>query len=298
MKAGWGTAVALLLLLAVTAAAEPPAPEEEVPGEAPTDVSATPAPPPPAGEIALVPGGRLIPWAQLDEESFTLARDVVSQALVFRQVDGIAFRSRKEVYDYLIQHMDFAADVARMLRVGKYRIRRTSAGFEADDGHGAHGFLKPLYDDGGRRVFYLQGRYDPPILPSIAGRLVLVLHTSYTQAPDGENYAEMRFAGYLRLDSVLAEVIATVAQSFSDEMVQKKVKRFFRDVARVSRRAYDDPDGLIEELARHPEFEAERVAEFSRVLVAHRPPPWAEAIPFRLTPEPLTLDPGDPLETY
>jgi hypothetical protein len=296
MKPGWGITLVLALLVACPAAAEPP--EEEVPREAPIDVPASPAPPPPAGEIALVPGGRLIPWEQLDEESFALAREVVSRALVFRQVDGIAFRSRKEVYDYLIQHMDFAADVARMLRVGKYRIRRTSAGFEADDGHGAHGFLKPLYDDGDRRVFYLHGYYDPPILPSIAGRLVLVLETSYTQAPDGENYAEMRVAGYLRLDSVLAEVIATVAQSFSEEMVQKKVKRFFRDVARVSRRAYDDPEGLLEELARRPEFDAERVAEFRRVLLAHRPPPWAEAIPFRLTPEPLTLDPGDLFETY
>ncbi len=294
MKPGWGVALVLALLVVCPAAAEPPSPEEE----APADAAATPAPPPPAGEIALVPGGRLIPWEQLDEESFALARDVVSQALVFRQVDGIAFRSRKEVYDYLIQHMDFAADVARMLRVGKYRMRRIPTGFEADDGHGAHGFLRPLYDDGDRRVFYLQGRYDPPVLPSIAGRLVLVLDTSYTQAPDGENYAEMRVAGYLRLDSVLAEVIATVARSFTEEMVQKKVKRFFRDVARVSRRAYDDPDGLIEELARHPQFEAERVAEFSQVLLAHRPPPWAEAIPFHLAPEPLTLDPGDLSETY
>ena len=298
MKPGWGTAVALLLLLAVAAAAEPPAPEEDVAEEAPNDIPATPGPPPPAGEIALVPGGRLITWERLDEESFALARDVVGQALVFRQVDGIAFRSRKEVYDYLIQHMDFAADVARMLRVGKYRIRRTSVGFEADDGHGAHGFLKPLYDDGDRRVFYLHGHYDPPILPSIAGRLVLVLDTSYTQAPDGENYAEMRVAGYLRLDSLLAEVIAAVARSFSEEMVQKKVKRFFRDVARVSRRAYDDPEGLLEELARHHEFEAERVAEFRRVLLAHRPPPWAEAIPFHLIPEPLALDAGDLSETY
>ena len=294
MKPGWGVALVLALLVVCPAAAEPPSPEEEAPADAPT----TPAPPPPAGEIALVPGGRLIPWGQLDEESFALARDVVSQALVFRQVDGIAFRSRKEVYDYLIQHMDFAADVARMLRVGKYRIRRIPAGFETDDGRGAHGFLKPLYDDGDRRVFYLQGRYDPPILPSIGGRLVLVLDTSHTLAPDGENYAEMRVAGYLRLDSLLAEVIVAVARSFSEEMVQKKVKRFFRDVARVSRRAYDDPDGLIEELARHPDFEAERVAEFRRVLFVHRPPPWAEAIPFRLTPEPLTLDPGALPETY
>src|SRR3972149_2631535 len=294
MKPGWGGALVLALLVGCPAAAEPPSPE----GEPPADAPAPPAPPPPAGEIALVPGGRLIPWEQLDEESFALARDVVSQALVFRQVDGIAFRSRKEVYDYLIQHMDSAADVSRVPRVGKYRMRRTPTGFEADDGHGAHGFLRPLYDDGDRRVFYLQGRYDPPVLPSIPGRLVLVLDTSYTQAPDGENYAEMRVAGYLRLDSVLAEVIAPGAQSFTGGMVQKKVKRFFRDVARVSRRAYDDPDGLIEELARPPQFEAERVAEFRQVLYPPRPPPWAEAIPFRLAPEPLALDPGDLSETY
>lgn len=295
MRARWEIALLLMLLLAVAAAAEPlPSPEEE----ASTDAPVMTAPPPPAGEILLAPGGRLIPWERLDEESFALARDVVGQALVFRQVDGIAFRSRKEIYDYLIQHMDFAADVARMLRVGKYRMRRIATGYEADDGHGSHGFLKSLYDDGDRRVFYLQGRYDPPILPSIAGRLVLVLETTHTLAPDGENYAEMRVAGYLRLDSLLAEVIATVAQSFTEEMVQKKVKRFFRDVARVSRRAYDDPDGLIDQLARHPELEAERVAEFRQILLADRPPPWAESVPFSLKPDPLTLDPRDSPDPY
>ncbi len=289
MRPGWGVVAALMLLLAVTAAAESPRPEDE----APTDTPVTPVPPPPAGEISLAPGGRLIPWERLDEDAFALARDVVTEALVFREVDGIAFRSRKEVYDYLIRHMDFAAAVARILREGKYRVRRSAEGFEAEDGRGAHGFLKPLYDDGDRRVFYLQGRYDPPILPSIAGRLVLVLDTTHTRAPDGEHYAEMRVAGYLRLDSLLAEVIATVAQTFSEAIVARKVKRFFRHVAGVSRRAYDDPEGLIEELGRHPELEAERVAEFRQVLLAHRPPAWAESIPFRLAPEPLTLDPGD-----
>ncbi len=289
MSRGLGSVLALWLLLAVPAAAESPSPEADPPADGPAS-SATPAV---TGEISLAPGARLIPWERLDEEAFALARDVVSQALVFRQVDGIAFRSRKEVFDFLIQHPDFAADLARALREGKYRVRRTAAGFEAADGRGAHGFLKPLYADGERRVFYLEGRYDPPVLPSIAGRLVLVLDTTHTTAPDGEDYAEMRIAGYLRLDSVLAEVIIAVARSFSEELVRRKVARFFRHVARVSRRAYDDPEGLAEELARHPDLATDRVAEFRRLLLAHRPPPWAEAIPFRLTPDPLTLDPGD-----
>ncbi len=294
MKPWWGIALALTLLPAGPVAAQSPADEPpSIEQEAPADAPATPAPPAPLGEISLAPGNRLIPWDRLDETSFELVRDVVGQSLVFRQVDGIAFRSHREVYDYLIHNMDFASDLARMLRVGKYRMRRTADGFEADDGYGSHGFLKPLYDDGERRVFYLNGGYDPPILPTISGRLVLVLDTTHTLAPDGVNYAEMRVAGYLRLDSTIAEVIVTVLQAFSEEMVTRKVKRFFRDVARVSRRAYDDPDGLLDELGRRPEFDPERVDEFRRVLLAHRPPPWAESIPFHLTSEPLTLVPGD-----
>lgn len=289
MRLGPGIAVAVLLLLAALAAAEPPV----APADTPPDDPAIATPPALAGEIALGPGASLIPWERLDEESFGLARDVVGQALVFRQVDGIAFRSRREVFDFLIEHPDFAADVARLLREGRYRVRRTPVGFEADDGRGAHGFLRSLYADGDRRVFYLEGRYDPPLLPSIAGRLVLVLDTSHTTAPDGESYAEMRVAGYLRLDNALAEVLASVARSFSEAMVERKVKRFFRHVARVSRRAYDDPEGLAEELARRPDFAAERVAEFQRVLLAHRLPPWAEAIPFRLTPDPRDAFDGD-----
>ncbi|MBI4589338.1 MAG: hypothetical protein HY725_10905 [Candidatus Rokubacteria bacterium] len=291
MRHGLGMGMALSFLLTLSVGAESPSSE----GETPADALTLAAPPGAAGEIALAPGGRLIPWGRLDAEAFGLARDVVRQALVFRQVDGIAFRSRKEVFDFLIQNPDFAAALARVLREGKYRLRRTAEGFEADDGRGAHGFLKPLYADGDRRVFYLQGRYDPPLLPSIAGRLVLVLDITHTSAPDGETYAEMRVAGYLRLDSALAEVIASVARSFSEAMVERRVKRFFRHVARVSRRAYDDPEGLAEELTRHPTLEADQVTEFRQVLLAHRLPPWADSIPFRLTPEPLTLDPGDSL---
>jgi hypothetical protein len=74
------------------------------------------------------------------------------------------------------------------------------------------------------------------------------------------------------------------------------VKRFFNSIARVSRRASDDPEGLAEELARHPDLPPDQVAEFRRILLGHRLPAWAEAIPFRLTPEPLTLDAGDALD--
>jgi hypothetical protein len=283
MRPGWIPALSLLLLLACPAVAAPP--EAEAPE----------APSPAAGstDLLLGPAPRLIPWERLDEEAIVFAREVVGGALVFRHVEGIAFRSRPPVYEFLLEHMDFAAEVARLLGVGRYRVQRAAGGFQADDGRGARGLVRPLGGDDTRRVFSLEGGYDPPLLPTISGRLLLVLDAVHTRAPDGETYAEMSVAGYLRLDSALAEAIAGVARAFTEATVERKVKRFFRHVAKVSRRAYDDPEGLAEELEGHPHLPREVVAEFRRVLLAHRPPPWAEGIPFRLLPEPPAVDPGE-----
>lgn len=242
---------------------------------------------------SLPPVARQIPWDRLDLRTFPLVHDVVARALVAHQVDGLWYRSRKEVFDFLIEHPDFAANVARVLKEGKYRVRQTPAGYEADDGHGAHGFFKPVITDGDRRVFYLEGRYDRLFLPTLSGRLVLVLETVHRAHPGGTTYAEARVAAFLRLDNALIETLARVIEPFSRSLLDHRIRRFFRHVERVSQRAYDDPEGLAEELASHPDLPAERVAQFRQVLLAHRLPGWAEPLGLRLIRAPLTLK-GDP----
>jgi len=115
-----------------------------------------------------LPGvAREIPWDRVDRGALRLIKDVVDGATVAHQVNGIWYRSRKEVFDFLIEHPDFASDVARVLKEGKYRVRPTAGGYEADDGRGAHGVFKPVITDGDRRVFHLEGRYDQPLLPTL-----------------------------------------------------------------------------------------------------------------------------------
>lgn len=270
------------VLGAGTVAAEEP--RTDAAGEA-----ARPAAPPPAPmSLGLDAAGRErdIPWDRLDAPAYDLVRDVVRGAALAREVRDITFRSRKPVFDYLLDNPDFAAEVARILREGKYVIRRVGDGYEADDGHGGRGTMRFLLNEEGRRVYYLQGRYDPPLLPTLTGRLVILLDAEHLDGPDGVTYCAMKFAGYLRLDGAMADAVSRVMQMFSEDQVDKRVRRFFRHVAAVSRRAYNDPEGLAELLAKQPQLPADQVAAFRELLLAQVTPGWAADLDYRFLDAP------------
>jgi hypothetical protein len=231
-------------------------------------------------------GRRSIPWDRLDLDSYELVRDVVKGAAVAREVRDITFRSHKPVFDFLFDHPDFAADVARILREGKYRVRRVGSLYEADDGRGVRGVMKPLLSEEGRRLFYLEGRYDPPLLPPLSGRLVILIDTEHLDGPDGVTYCAMKFSGFLKLDSLVADAFARVVQTFSEDQVDRRVRRFFGHVAAVSRRAYDDPEGLAALLDGRAELPADQVAAFRELLLASVPPGWAATGDYRFLDTP------------
>lgn len=232
-------------------------------------------------------GGRdRVPWERLDASAYELVRDVVKDAAVTREVRDITFRSHKPVFEFLFDHPDFAADVARVLREGKYRVRRVGDAYEADDGRGVRGLMRTLLSEDGRRVYYLEGRYDPPLLPTLSGRLVILLDTEHLDGPDGVTYCAMKFAGFLKLDSAVADAFARLAHKLSEDQVDRRVRRFFGHVAAVSRRAYDDPEGLAELLAARPELAADQVTQFRELLLAAVTPGWAAHGEYRFLDSP------------
>src|SRR4029450_3999117 len=90
---------------------------------------------------------------------------------------------------------------------------------------------------------------DPPLLPAMSGRVVIMLDSEHLDGPDGVTYCAMKFSGFLKLDSVVADALTRVMQAFSEDQMDRRVRRFFSHVAAVSRRAYDDPEGLAALLA-------------------------------------------------
>jgi hypothetical protein len=148
---------------------------------------------------------------------------------------------------------------------------------------------------GGRRIFHVSGSYDRPYVPTLSGRLVVLLDAEHVDAADGETYCHLRVAGHLRLDSALADALVPVALRFGEAKLDREVRRFLRHVASVSRRAYDDPRGLADELSRRPDVPPEALARFRALLLAHLPPDWAEPLGFSLV-EPPGLVLVEPLE--
>src|SRR3972149_3573917 len=53
--------------------------------------------------------------------------------------------SRGAAYRFLLDHPDFAASVARALRLGEYRVTPLEDGYWGDDNRGAMGRIRVLY---------------------------------------------------------------------------------------------------------------------------------------------------------
>lgn len=231
-----------------------------------------------------------VPFEALPPSALGRVQAVLGQSILAHRVEGIRYRSREEVFRFLLDHPEFAAAVARACRVGEYRIIPTADGYWGDDARGATGEIRVLYAEPGRRLFHLQGRYDKRLLPTIEGQILVLLEFAHHPTPEGETIVENRLTGHLRLDTpilgTLAEIVATLTRPLVERAVEKKVRRFFRTVARVSSWAYDDPEGLSALLDGHPEVPQDAtLAAFRRILLARRLPPWAEGL--RLVP-PLT----------
>ena len=89
--------------------------------------------------------GRLVPAFPTEVPSAVRARlsPVVDQASLATRIQGESFVARREVFEYLLEHPEFATHVTQALKVARYRIWRTPTGLMLDDGWGTVGaFVK------------------------------------------------------------------------------------------------------------------------------------------------------------
>jgi hypothetical protein len=191
---------------------------------------------------------------------------VAEAASVATRVATEPFLARREIFEYLLDHPEFATHVTRTLRLARYRIWRTSDGMFLDDGWGATGHFSVVHAVAGRRVMYARGAYRQTVLPTINGEAVAMIEYEITPAGDGRDLVHATVSGFVKLDSGILALATKIVGPIAQRKADLEARRLMRTFARVSRAIEDNPADLYERLRQRPDVPARELQEFGRLL--------------------------------
>ena len=214
---------------------------------------------------ALGAGGEGAPALPPGEPPADLERieKVLAQATVSTRVEAESYPLRLDVFDYLLDHPDFATQVTRALKLARYRIWRTADGLNLDDGWGVTGLITPMYGERGLRVIYARGRYEQSVLPDIRGQAVILLRYADGPSSSGRPALATSMQVFAQLDSaMLATLAGSIAQSKATSEARHVLKVFSRLSTHLERRT----DEVLAELGRRSEVSRPELEEFRRLL--------------------------------
>ena len=204
--------------------------------------------------------------ADLPEPERARLSEVTEHVSVSARSRGETFRARGDVFEYMLDHPEFATHVIRALGIGRYRIWREPDGLWLDDGAGALVRFEVVYAAPGCRVFYMQGRYQPAVLPAIHGRVVAVFEYAVEPAGASKSLITPAMASFVRIDNAVYGVLARVFTAIIAPRATKVTSRIVIDIAKTARAIDSDPDGVQAVLRARPDVPARELAEFRRLL--------------------------------
>lgn len=192
--------------------------------------------------------------------------EIAARAHVATRVAGAGFPTRPDVFEFLLDHPDFATRVTRTLRLARYRIWRTPGGLFLDDGWGATGHFWVLYAANGTRVMHARGQYRKGVLPSIRGEAVTILEYTYTTGADGRSLIHPTVTGFVRFHSRAVALLLAIARPLAQRKADKEAHRLVKVFKEVSEAIDRDPAGVYEKLAAQPDVPRGELEEFRQLL--------------------------------
>lgn len=219
------------------------------------------------GEAAAAPPPALSTLS-LPEPERRQVEAVAGGADVSTRVEAGAFVARPDVFEFLLDHPELAAHLARALRVARYRIWRTPEGLALDDGWGARGHFWVVLARPGARLMLARGQYDHAWLPPIRGQAVAMIEYRLEPVEGGRCLVRPTVSGYVKLDSRLLAGVLRVASAAAQRKADLEAHRLAKVFAKVSRELEEDPAGALELLRRSPGVPPEDLEAFARLISA------------------------------
>jgi hypothetical protein len=220
-----------------------------------------------AGGVTGAVAGRVLELPhQIPEVARSRVQLVTDDPSLAVKVDAEPFVARRDLFEYLLDHPEFATHVTRALKLARYRIWRTPQGLGIDDGWGTIGTFELVHASEGMRLMYAHGVYQQRFLPDIRGQAVVVIDYDAQPAPNGRSQINAAVSGYVRLDSRILTLASRLATSVATAKGEKEAHRLVRLFAKTTRAIDADPPGVYEKVRQRPDVPAAELEGFRRLL--------------------------------
>jgi hypothetical protein len=191
---------------------------------------------------------------------------LVDDADVGTRVEAEPFLARPDLFEYLLDHPELAAHVARTVRAARYRIWSTADGLLLDDGWGVTGRFRVVHTSDGSRIYHARGEYRRAWLPTIHGEAVTMIEYALHPGPDGRALVRPAVSGFVRVDSRLAAWFLQLANRAAQRKADREARQLMKVFARVSRALDERPAQIWAELSRRPDVPPRELEAFGRLL--------------------------------
>jgi len=205
--------------------------------------------------------------AQIPGPERARLQEVADAASVSARAAGDPFVARPDVFEYLLDHPEFATHVTRALKLARYRIwRDPEGGLWLDDGWGVVGQFTIVYSTAGTRVAYAHGQYQSGVLPSIRGQAVVLIEYGMSPTSDHRSLISPAVTGFVKLESRILALAGMLAGSVATAKAEKEAKRLVRLFAKASRAIEENPAHVHEAVRQRPDVPPRELEEFRRLL--------------------------------
>jgi hypothetical protein len=221
--------------------------------------------------IAAGPPDSLIPFDKLDAAALARVRQVVPGYTFYLKLRTpySEFCARRDVFEYLGDHLDLTSILGQQLHASKIRSERLPDGsFWADNHAGARGFLWPLYAAPGERLFFVQGSDRSG--DAVEGKSVVFVR--YQEPSPGLIRCEVH--AFVKLTTFFRQFLAGLFLPLVTGTVNQRFGEVLSVPVLVAEEATLDPDKVLAVMDSLPPENAAKLKEFRALL--SRPPPQGQ----------------------
>jgi len=191
--------------------------------------------------------------------------DIVKRAFASTRMELEPYVVRPEIFEYLLDHPEFASHVTRALRAARYKIWREAGSLWLDDGWGVKGAFAVAHAEPGLRLMHAQGAYQSS-LPDIKGRAVVALTYKFQPAPQGRQQVVTTLTSFVHIDSAVVRAIGRMGGSLVQKKADREARQLLRVFSKVSRAIEDNPTDVYAKVREHADVPKQELEEFRKLL--------------------------------